>query len=81
MVSGTVTLVIEDDFGKREDLDHGLIGGTVARERWSIHPDDPLSARGWCHWTDERERGDWRLRTRPAARCGVTPRNSTWPPE
>ena len=63
MVSGTVTLVIEDDFGKREDLDHGLIGGTVARERWSIHPDDPLSARGWCHWTDERERGDWRLRT------------------
>jgi len=63
MVSGAVTLVIEDDFGKREDLDHGLIGGTVARERWSIHPDDPLSARGWCHWTDERERGDWRLRT------------------
>jgi len=63
MVSGAVTLVIEDDFGKREDLDHGLIGGTIARERWTIHPDDPLSARGACHWTDERERGDWRLRT------------------
>ncbi|TDK41107.1 CocE/NonD family hydrolase [Antarcticimicrobium luteum] len=62
-VTGAVTLVIEDDFGKREDLDHGLIGGTVARERWTIHPGDPLSARGWCHWTDERARGDWRLRT------------------
>ncbi len=63
MTTGTVTLVIEDDFGKREDLDHGMIGGTIARERWSIHPDDPLSARGWCHWTDERARGDWQLRT------------------
>ncbi|MDK3018160.1 CocE/NonD family hydrolase [Pseudodonghicola flavimaris] len=63
LVSGTVTLVIEDDFGKVEDCDHELINGSVARERWSIHPDDPLSARGWCHWTDELERGDWRLRT------------------
>lgn len=63
MVSGAITLVIEDDFGKREDLDHGMIGGTVARERWTIRPDDPLSARGWCHWTDERGRGDWQLRT------------------
>ncbi|TDE36754.1 CocE/NonD family hydrolase [Antarcticimicrobium sediminis] len=63
MVSGTVTLVIEDDFGKHEDLDHGMIGGTIARERWSIRPDDPLSARGWCHWSDERARGDWQTRT------------------
>ena len=62
-VTGAVTLVIEDDFGKRRDADHGLVGGTIARERWTIHPDDPLSARGWCHWTDERERGDIRLRT------------------
>ena len=63
LVNGTVSLVIEDDFGKREDLEHGLIGATIARERWTIRPDDPLSAHGWCHWTDERERGDWRLRT------------------
>lgn len=63
MLSGTVTLVIEDDFGKREDLDHGLIGGSVARERWAIHPDDPLSARGACHWTDERGRDGRMLRT------------------
>ena len=62
-VSGEVSLVIEDDFGKVRDLDHGLINGSIARERWSIHPDDPLSARGACHWTDELERDDIALRT------------------
>ncbi len=55
--------MIEDDFGKVRDADHGLINGSVARERWDIHPDDPLSARGTCHWTDELERDDIRLRT------------------
>ena len=63
LATGEVHLVIEDDFGKVADSDHGLIGGTIARERWSIHPDDPLSARGACHWTDEMGRGDWQLRT------------------
>ena len=62
-VTGMVTLVIEDDFGKVEDADHGLINGTIAREWWSIHPDDPLSARGRCHWTEEQGRGDWAIRT------------------
>lgn len=63
MTTGTTTLVIEDDFGKLRDLDHGLIHGAVARERWSIHPDDPLSARGACHWSDELERDGITLRT------------------
>ncbi len=63
LTTGEVHLVIEDDFGKVEDMDHGLIGGTVARERWTILPDDPLSARGTCHWTDEMGRGEWQLRT------------------
>ncbi|MDQ2094809.1 CocE/NonD family hydrolase [Rhodobacteraceae bacterium 10Alg 79] len=61
--SGIVSLIIEDDFGKRRDLGHGLISGGTARERWDIHPDDPGRARGWCHWTEETERGDIRLRT------------------
>ena len=69
MTTGIVTLVIEDDFGKVRDLDHGLINGSIARERWSIHPDDPLSARGECHWTDEIERDDIRLRTE--TRCAM----------
>ncbi|MEL7153344.1 MAG: CocE/NonD family hydrolase [Pseudomonadota bacterium] len=61
--TGTVTLIIEDDFGKVQDLDHGLISGAVARENWSIHPDDPLSAKGFCHWTEEVERDGIRMRT------------------
>ncbi len=67
MVTGEVRLVIEDDFGKSRDLDHGLVAGHVARECWVIHPDDPLSARGSCHWTDELQRDGICLRTE--ARC------------
>ncbi len=63
MVTGEVSLIIEDDFGKIRDADHGLVAGAVARERWTIHPDDPLCASGHCHWTDELQRGDIRLRT------------------
>ncbi|WP_424987810.1 CocE/NonD family hydrolase [Microbulbifer sp. S227A] len=63
LTTGEVHLVIEDDFGKVRDAGHGLIAGSIARERWSIHPDDPLSARGRCHWTDELERDGIRLRT------------------
>ncbi len=61
--TGEIHLTIRDDFGKVEDSEHGLIGGGIAREKWTIHPDDPLSARGTCHWTDEMGRGDWTLQT------------------
>ncbi|MGJ5619787.1 CocE/NonD family hydrolase [Sulfitobacter sp. MF3-043] len=63
MTTGEVSLVIEDDFGRVKDLGHGLINGSIARERWTIHPDNPLSARGTCHWTEELQRGDIVLRT------------------
>ncbi|ASM71434.1 MULTISPECIES: CocE/NonD family hydrolase [Roseobacteraceae] len=76
MVTGTTTLVIEDDFGKWRDSDHGMINGSVARETWSIHPDDPLSARGICHWTDEIERDDTRLRTE--TRCEMWSDSTTF---
>ena len=62
-VTGEVHLLIEDQMGKVRDLEHGLINGEIARERWTIHPDDPLSAKGFCHWTQEQERGDIVLRT------------------
>ena len=65
--TGIVHLRIEDDFGKVRDADHGLINGSIAREHWQIHPGDPLSARGTCHWTDEVERDNIKLRTE--ARC------------
>jgi putative CocE/NonD family hydrolase len=61
--TGTVTLEIIDDFGKLRDSDHGLINGSIAREWWTIHPDDSLSATGRTHWTDELERDGIKLRT------------------
>ena len=63
MKTGIVHLEIEDDFGRVQDADHGLIIDAVAREKWSIHPDDPLSARAETHWSEIRERGDWSIRT------------------
>jgi predicted acyl esterase len=63
MKTGITTLEIIDDFGAVEDQQHGMVSGSVAREWWSIHPDDPLSAHGRTHWTEERSRGDWITRT------------------
>ncbi|MBE1283080.1 MAG: CocE/NonD family hydrolase [Rhodobacteraceae bacterium] len=68
--TGEITIVVEDDFGKVEDCEHGLVNGSVARERWTIHPENPLSARGWCHWTDEIERDDKKQRTE--AKCEMS---------
>ncbi|EJM98143.1 CocE/NonD family hydrolase [Phyllobacterium sp. YR531] len=62
-VTGKVTLLIEDDFGEACDKEHGLIHGGVARERWEIEADDPLSARGETHWTEISGRDNWRIRT------------------
>ncbi|MEI4487838.1 CocE/NonD family hydrolase [Frigidibacter sp. MR17.14] len=61
--TGVVSLIIEDDFGKARDPNHGLIAGSTLREWWDIHPDDPLSARGRTHWTQEIERDGTSLRT------------------
>jgi putative CocE/NonD family hydrolase len=67
LTTGQVHLIVEDDFGQVKDREHGLISGSVARERWSIHPDDPVSARGTTHWTDEMERDGLVLRTEATA--------------
>ena len=47
---------------------HGLRSGTVTREVWRIHPDDPLCASGDIHWTQELARGDWSIRTETTAK-------------
>jgi len=61
--SGVTTLEITDDFGETKDLDHGMIHGSMARERWHIHPDDPNSASVHAQWNDNLRRGDWAVRT------------------
>lgn len=61
--SGRTEMHITDDFGRTEILDHGLVTWACGREHYSILPGDPLSARQFCHWTEERQRGDWKVRT------------------
>ena len=61
--TGIVTLTVEDDFGEARDLDHGLVHGSAVRERWTIHPDDPLSARTEIAWTQTLSRSEWSIRT------------------
>ena len=58
-----VFLEIEDDFGSYKDRKNKLVISSTAREKWSIHPHYPLSAKGETHWTEERSRGDWSIRT------------------
>ncbi len=61
--SGVTRLRIVDDFGLVRDPATGLEIGSMAREWWDIHPDDPLSARGRTHWTSTLGRDEWQVRT------------------
>ena len=75
---GTETTVIETDDGAVRDLAHGLETGAHCIERWSIHPDDPLSARCEIVWETTMARGDWHVRTR--AEASLTADTATWFP-
>ncbi|EEE37998.1 X-Pro dipeptidyl-peptidase family protein [Rhodobacteraceae bacterium KLH11] len=63
MNTGTVKLMIDDDFGLVQDCAHGLISGGSAHETWSIHPDDPSTAHGMCRWVQDLRRDDLHLKT------------------
>ncbi|WP_420859885.1 CocE/NonD family hydrolase [Marivivens marinus] len=63
MLTGTRTLIVEDFSSDVENLDHGLITGHDLTERWTIHPNDPLSARSDIRWEQRLSRGDWSVRT------------------
>ena len=60
-ISGHVVTTVECDFGENEDPEHGLISGEKMQERWSIHPDDPLSASVTSDWeqTGGRQNNRW----------------------
>jgi predicted acyl esterase len=64
LIGGTVTLLVEDDTGDREDAAHGLVTGAGMTERWTIRGDDPLSASVAIVWEQRLSRGDWQVRTR-----------------
>ena len=59
---GAHVLETFDDFGASRDLEHGLESGSHVEQRYSIHPDDPLSARHEARWRYEFGRGDWTVR-------------------
>lgn len=61
--TGLVTVIVANDFGEARDLDHGLVTGSRMSERWTIRPDDPLSAGAEILWEQTLARGDWSVRT------------------
>ncbi len=70
--TGEQRLEIVDDFGRTEITAHGLQTYSVGRETYSIHPDDPLSAKMETHWTEEMQRGKWQVRTETYGRLTST---------
>ena len=72
-LSGGMTGVeIHYDTGEDEEPNHGLRTGTIHCERYSIAPDDPLSARMEVNWTQTLSRGDWSVRTETGGSCRTT---------
>jgi uncharacterized protein len=63
LIAGTYALVVEDDGGDAENLDHGLVTGETMSERWTVRANDPLSATATHVWEQRLSRGDWRVRT------------------
>lgn len=70
--TGEMRIEIADDFGEQELHPHGLIIHGAGRESYSILPDDPLSAKMETHWTEERRRGTWHVRTETYGRMTAT---------
>ena len=68
--TGLVTVIVANDFGEARDLEHGLVTGSRMSERWTIRPDDPLSARAEIWWEQTLNRGDWSVRTEARSSMG-----------
>ena len=61
--TGRVTVETRDHEGAAHIVPHGLHHSADVRERYSILPDDPLSAEGQVTWVHEMSREDWSIRT------------------
>ena len=71
-VTGTVTLDWVQDSGRHRYDDIDLTMHTVAADRFTIRPDDPLSARAEVAWTVRLARGDWEVETRTRTELTAT---------
>ena len=64
VIAGDATLEWTQDSGRHRYDDIDLTVHSVAADRFTIRPDDPLSARAEVAWTVRLARGDWRVETR-----------------
>ena len=73
LTTGVVTYRQWVDEGRICYKDHdGWTVGSTHEEIYSIHPDDPLSARFDVTWTEEIMRGAWHVTTRTRTRMHAT---------
>jgi len=70
--TGVQRLSIVDDFGRSTIAEHGMTTWSCGRETYTIHPDDPLSARADFHWSEERSRSAWKVRTETVSSMTAT---------
>ena len=70
--TGELRIEIADDFGEYVINPHGLGIHSAGREKYSIMPDDPLSAKMETHWTEENRRDGWHTRTETYGRLTAT---------
>lgn len=70
--TGAARIEIVDDFGRYKIEPHGLVIWSAGRESYAIKPDDPLSAKMETHWSEERKRGTWHIRTETYTRLTAT---------
>ncbi len=69
---GATVYETHDDFGTTRNPAHGLEQGASVRQRFSIKPDEPLSAEAWAGWTHRLERPGWKIRTETWTRMTAT---------
>lgn len=61
-----------DEGAQRYEEHSGWTVGSSHKELYSVHPDDPLSARFDVSWTETASRGEWQIETRTRTRMSAT---------
>lgn len=64
LITSERSLLVEDASGTQVIAPHGRHVSDHCREVWTIHPDDPLSARVSIDWQQDQSLGDWRISTK-----------------
>lgn len=64
LADGVCRVAFSDDLGATRNPHNGMESGATVRQVFSIHPDDPLSARAETVWEYTLGRGDWHTRVR-----------------